>query len=280
MSLWSSLWSVEAGWGWLAAGAPAPPATIALGAALGLCLGSFLNVVIHRLPHEESIVWPASRCPACGHALAPWENLPLVSFVLLAARCRSCRAPIAWRYPLVEALGGATVALAAWRFGLGPATVGAAVFALFLIAVAWIDAEHRVIPDELSAGLFAFGLWCRGWSTTGLVQAGAGAVAGVLVLGGLAWAYRRVRGVDGLGGGDVKLAAGLGAFLGLPGLVVTLMLASLVGSVVGLALMARGKAHGQTALPFGTFLAGAAAAALVLGPAWWRAYLTLLAPTP
>ena len=280
MSLWQSLWSVEAGWGWLAPGAPAPPAMIALGTALGLCLGSFLNVVIHRLPHDQSIVWPASRCPGCGHALSAWENIPLLSFAFLLARCRSCRAPISWRYPLVEALGGTALGLAVWRCGLGPAALGASAFALFLIAVAWIDAEHRVIPDELSAGLFAFGLWCRGWSATGVLDAVAGAAAGVIVLGGLAWTYRRVRGIDGLGGGDVKLAAGLGAFLGLPGLVLTLMLASAAGSVAGIALIARGKADGQTALPFGTFLAGAAAAALVLGPAWWRAYLTLLLPAP
>jgi leader peptidase (prepilin peptidase)/N-methyltransferase len=198
--------------------------------------------------------------------------------VLLGARCRSCRASISWRYPLVEALGGAVLALAVWRWGLGPAALGASAFAFFLIAVAWIDAEHRIIPDELSAGLVAFGLWCRGWSAAGVLQAAAGAAAGMLELGGLAWAYRRVRGIDGLGGGDVKLAAGLGAFLGLPGLVVTLMLASAAGSVAGLVLIARGKADGQTALPFGTFLAGAAAAALVLGPSWWRAYLALMTP--
>ena len=224
--MWQALWSVEAGWGWLAPTAPAPWPVTVVGAALGLCLGSFLNVVIHRLPHDESIVWPASRCPSCGHRLAAWENLPLVSFAVLRARCRACQGPISWRYPLVEALGGAALGLAAWRWGFGPAALWASAFALFLIAVAWIDAEHRIIPDELSGGLVAFGMWCRGWSPSGLVASAAGAAAGLVLLGGIAWAYRRWRGIDGIGGGDVKLAAGLGAFLGLPGLVMTIFLSA------------------------------------------------------
>jgi len=280
MTTWDQLWSVEAGWGWLAAATPAPWPYVVVAALFGLCFGSFLNVVIFRLPNDRSIVWPASHCPRCQRVLPAWENVPLLSYVFLGARCRGCRAPIAWRYPLVEALGGLTAAVAVWRWGLGPAALWAAAFALFLIAVAWIDAEHRIIPDELSAGLLAFGLFARGLDGHGLTVSAAGALAGVAFLGIAAWTYRRVRGIEGLGGGDVKLAAGLGAFLGLPGLVLTLLLASAAGSAIGLFLMVRGRAGSQSALPFGTFLAAAAVCTLALGPALWQGYLTLVGLAP
>ena len=280
MSLWSHLWSVDAGWGWLHASPPAPWPYVVLAAALGLCFGSFLNVVIFRLPNQRSIVWPASQCPSCGRALPAWENVPILSYLALGARCRGCRAPISWRYPLVEGLGGAAVALAVWRWGLAPGTLWAAAFALFLIAVAWIDAEHRIIPDELSGGLLAFGLWARGFDLQGFAASTAGALAGVLLFGVAAWAYRRWRGIDGLGGGDVKLVAGLGAFLGLPGLVLTVLIASAAGSLIGLGLILRGRAEAQTALPFGTFLAAAGVCALAAGPALWQGYLALVGLHP
>ena len=280
MNPWAQLWSVEAGWGWLTVSPPTPWPFAAAGALLGLCLGSFLNVVIHRLPLEESIVWPASRCPACKRALPAWENVPLLSYVFLGGRCRGCKAPISLRYPLVEALGGAVIGLAVWRWGLAPAAIWASAFGLYLLAVAWIDAEHQIIPDELSAGLLAFGLWARGFDIPGLAASTAGALMGLVLLGGAAWGYRRVRGFDGLGGGDVKLAAGLGAFLGLPGLILTLLLASAAGALVGIGLMIGRRADGRTPLPFGTFLAGAALCALVAGPTLWKGYLTLVGLAP
>lgn len=276
MSLWAQLWSVDAGWGWLPAATPVPWPWIAMAGAFGLCFGSFLNVVIFRLPLDRSIVWPASQCPHCGRGLPAWENIPVLSYLALGARCRGCRASISWRYPLVELLGGAAAALAVWRWGPGPAALWAGAFTLLLIAVAWIDAEHRIIPDELSAGLLAFGLWARGFHLQGFAASTAGALGGVVLLGGAAWAYRRWRGIDGLGGGDVKLIAGLGAFLGLPGLVITVLLASAAGSLVGFGLMIRGRADTQTALPFGTFLAAAGVCALAAGPALWSGYLTLV----
>ena len=268
-------WGPEAAWGWLAPAAAAPWPAVAVAAVTGACLGSFLNVVIHRLPRGESLAWPGSHCPACGHGLAAWENLPLVSYAWLRGRCRECRGAIPWRYPAVEALGAALCGGAVLWLGLGAAAVWAAAFALGLTAIAWIDAEHRIIPDELSAGLVACGLWARGPSLEGFLTGVAGALAGFLSLWAVAWLYRRVRGEDGLGGGDVKLAAGLGAFLGLPGLLLTVVGSAAAGTAVGLWLMLRGRGDGRTALPYGAFLAPAALAALVAGPALWRAYLTL-----
>jgi leader peptidase (prepilin peptidase)/N-methyltransferase len=273
-------WSPESAWGWLAPGAPAPGAAVAFAAVVCACLGSFLNVVIHRLPRGESLAWPGSHCPACGHALAAWENLPLVSFMLLRGRCHACGARIAWRYPVVEALCAALGAGAVVWLGMGSAAVWAAAFAIGLLAIAWIDAEHRIIPDELSAGLVACGLWVRGPDLAGLSAGLAGALAGFLSLWTLAWVYRRVRGEEGLGGGDVKLAAGLGAFLGLPGLLLTVVGSAAAGSAVGLWLMARGRGDGRTALPYGAFLAPAGLAALVAGPALWRGYLSLTGLLP
>jgi len=273
-------WSPEAAWGWLAPAAAAPWPVVAFAAATGVCFGSFLNVVIHRLPRGQSLAWPGSHCPACGHALAVWENLPLVSFALLRGRCHACRSPIAWRYPLVEALCGGLCAGAVLWLGMGAAALWAAAFAVVLVAIAWIDAEHRIIPDELSAGLVALGLWARGPSLVGLTAGLAGALAGFLTLWAVAWVYRRVRGAEGLGGGDVKFAAGLGAFLGLPGLLLTIVGSAAAGSAVGLWLVARGRGSGRTALPYGAFLAPAALAAMVAGPALWRGYLSLTGLLP
>jgi leader peptidase (prepilin peptidase)/N-methyltransferase len=247
----------------------------ALAAILGLCLGSFLNVLIYRLPRRESVAWPASHCPHCGKPIAPWDNVPLLSFLLLEARCRACRAPIAWRYPLVEGLSsGAALALVAW-LGVSLAALGALYFTLCLLAVAWIDHDHRIVPDTLSGALLAGGLLVRGADPLGLATALLGALLGSGGLYAVAWGYRRVRGVEGLGGGDVKLAAGLGAFLGPPGVLLTVLLSAALGSLVGLWLLATRRGSGRTALPFATFLAPAALTVLAAGPALWRGYLEL-----
>jgi leader peptidase (prepilin peptidase)/N-methyltransferase len=248
---------------------------IALAGILGLCIGSFINVLIHRLPRDESVLWPRSHCPRCEHPLAVWENLPLVSYLLLTGKCRGCRAPIPVRYPLVEAVAAGILMAAVAALGVGPAAAGAALFVLALMAIAWIDAEHRIIPDELSLGLVVIGLCVRGPTLEGVAVALTGAVLGFGALALVAVGYRRVRGQDGLGGGDIKLAAALGAFLGPPGLVLTITLAALVGSVVGMTLIASGRGSGRTALPFGTFLAPAGVLVLVAGPILWRGYLGL-----
>lgn len=265
----------EAGWGWLALASFVPPAWVALAAGLGLCVGSFLNVVIHRLPRGTSIVWPASHCPTCARALAAWENLPLLSFLALGGRCRTCRTPIGWRYPLIEALGGLIAGGTVAWLGITPAALFAGAFFFLLLAIAAVDLEHRIIPDELSAGVLGLGLWARGPALDGLLPAACGALFGFGLLLLIATGYRRVRGQDGLGGGDIKLAAGLGAFLGVPGVLLALVAAAAAGAIVGIAIMVLGRGGPRTALPFGTLLAPAAAATLVAGPPLWRAYLGL-----
>lgn len=244
----------------------------------GLCVGSFVNVLIHRLPRRMSIVRPRSSCPSCLAPIAWYDNVPVVSFVVLRGRCRRCRAPIAWRYPAVEMLTGALFTLVAARFG---PSLGAAIymgFAAALVAVTFIDLDHRIIPDRITlagavAGLALAPVTGRGW-----LGAAAGAVAGGGLLFLLAVLYERIRGVAGMGGGDVKFAAMLGAFLGLKGILLTLFLASLAGSLVGVLVIALRGGGGKTALPFGTFLAPAAAVALLAGDALIGLYLHLFIP--
>ena len=254
------------------------PGAYAVLFALGLCFGSFLNVVIHRLPRGLSLAWPPSSCPACGHAIRPYDNIPLLSWVLLKGRCRDCTAPIPVRYPAVElAAGLLVVALAAF---LGPraALVPAGVFALALLAIALIDFDHRIIPDELSIGGLVIGLMTRGFTVEGVLAGLIGALVGAGSLYLVAAGYRKATGIEGLGGGDVKLAGMIGAFLGWPGVFLTIFAAALTGSVVGIALIAAGKGSRRSALPFGTFLAPAAVLAAFAGPALWRWYGGLFGP--
>lgn len=242
---------------------------------LGLCFGSFLNVVIHRLPRAMSLAWPPSSCPACGHAIRPYDNIPLVSWVVLRGRCRDCAAPISPRYPAVE-LGAGLLLLGLAMF-LGPraALVPAGVFALSLLAIALIDLDHRIIPDELSIGGLLIGLCTRGFTIEGVLAGLVGALVGAGSLYLVALGYRKATGVEGLGGGDVKLAGMIGAFLGWPGVFLTIFSAALAGSIVGGVLIASGKGHRRSELPFGTFLAPAAVFAAFLGPFLWRWYGSL-----
>lgn len=256
---------------------PLRPLPLAYVAFLGLCLGSFLNVVIHRLPRGQSLARPRSRCPACGHAIRPWHNLPVLGFVILRGRCADCRAPISPRYPLIELAGGLLTMVAAVAFPSPWHSLAALWFFLALLAVFFIDLEHRIIPDEISLGGTVLGLLLAHWTVgLGVALAGAAAGAGGLFLVG--WIYRRVRGRDGMGFGDVKLAAMLGAFLGLPGLVLTVLLASVLGSITGIALVASRRGSGATALPFGSFLAPAGAVAILWGPRLWEWYLGFFPP--
>jgi leader peptidase (prepilin peptidase) / N-methyltransferase len=249
--------------------APLPAAVLF---ALGLCFGSFLNVVIHRLPLGLSLVRPRSRCPRCETPIRARHNVPLVAWVWLRGRCASCGAPIPARYPLVELAGGVFALLAGFAFPSPVATVAAFWFFLALLAVLFIDYDHRIIPDEISLGGTALGLalshWTVGWAAS---AAGLAAGAGALFLVG--WIYQRVRGRPGMGLGDVKLAAMLGAFLGPLGLLLTVLLASLLGSVAGITLILRRRGTGATALPFGSFLAPAGMVALLWGGRIWSWYL-------
>jgi leader peptidase (prepilin peptidase)/N-methyltransferase len=269
--------------GWSPWGEPVLPFAFTPGAylvlfVLGLCFGSFLNVVIHRLPLGISLAMPPSSCPACGHAIRPFDNIPVVSWFLLRARCRDCAAPIPVRYPAVEL--GSGLLLLALAVVLGPraALVPAAVFALALLAIALIDLDHRIIPDELSVGGLVIGLTARGFTLDGVLAGLIGALVGAGSLYLVALGYRKATGVEGLGGGDVKLAGMIGAFLGWPGVFLTIFSAALAGSLVGGILIAAGRGTRRTALPFGTLLAPAAVFAALVGPAIWRWYGSLFGP--
>jgi leader peptidase (prepilin peptidase)/N-methyltransferase len=245
-----------------------PPAVqLAFAAALGGVVGSFLNVCIYRLPLDKSIVWPASACPHCGRALAWYDNIPVLSFLALRGRCRTCANTIRWRYPIVEALTAVMFAAAWWYYGPGVLLVSRVLFGCALIVLFAIDLEHHLLPNVITVpGIvvgFAFSFFTDpGWqaSLVGLIVGG-----GVLLL--IAEAYYRVRHEEGLGMGDVKMLAMIGAFLGWKLTLVALMLASLGGSVIGLLLIATRRGDMKYALPFGTFLALGAAGAATVGPA-------------
>lgn len=267
----AALWS-WAPWGAATAGASFTPLAYATLFALGLCFGSFLNVVIHRLPRGQSIVAPPSACPACGHRIRPFDNVPVLSWFVLAGRCRDCRTAIPWRYPAVELAAGLLVVALAAQLGPRAALLPALLFALALLAVALIDWDHRIIPDEISLGGTVVGLFARGVTFPGVLEGLVGALVGGGALWLVATAYRRATGIDGLGGGDVKLAAMIGAFLGWPGVFLTIFGAAAAGSLAGGLLVLTRGADRRTALPFGTFLAPAAVLAGVLGPLVWRWY--------
>jgi leader peptidase (prepilin peptidase) / N-methyltransferase len=241
---------------------------LAFAALFGAIIGSFLNVCIHRLPRDTSIVWPASACPTCGRALSWFENIPIVSYAFLLGRCRSCRAPISMRYPIVEALTAAMFALAFWYYGPGPLLVSRLIFGCALIVLFAIDLEHHLLPNVITLTgiivgfLLSFTTEQPGWrsSLIGIVAGG-----GVLFL--IAEGYYRVRHEEGLGMGDVKMLAMMGAFLGWPLAILSLMIASVAGTIVGLALIVTGRGTMKYALPFGTFLAIGAAVSAAAGQA-------------
>lgn len=241
---------------------------------VGLALGSFLNVVIARLPRGESVVRPPSRCPRCKKGIAPYDNVPVLSFLLLRGRCRHCRKKISWRYPAVEVTSGVLLAILAGRAEHPALLVPHAAFLLALVAVAWIDLDTRTIPDVVTIPGVGVGLAASLFGPPGITGALIGAVAGGASLWLVGALYEKATGVPGMGGGDVKLAAMMGAFLGTGGVFVSIFLASLAGSVFGAALIAKGNGSRRTAIPFGTFLAPAAVAFLLFGDtllSWYRA---------
>jgi leader peptidase (prepilin peptidase)/N-methyltransferase len=254
-----------------------PPAVALLtAAALGALIGSFLNVCIYRLPLGKSIVWPASACPHCSRELLWYENIPVASFVALRGRCRTCGGPISVRYPLIEALTAVIFALAWWYYGPGLLLVSRLVFGCALLVLFAIDLEHHLLPNAITLpGIivgFAFSVFTEpGWLAS---------LIGILVGGGIlflvAEAYYRVRREEGLGMGDVKMLAMVGAFVGWQLTLLTLMLASFSGTIIGLALIITKRGSMKYALPFGTFIALGAAAAATVGPAVLRWYLGLL----
>ena len=252
------------------------PFAMTFAALFGAVIGSFLNVCIHRLPRDTSIVWPASACPACGRALSWFENIPIVSYAFLRGRCRTCGAPISPRYPIVEALTAAMFALAWWYYGPQPLFVSRLIFGCALIVLFAIDLEHQLLPNVITLTgivigfLLSFATDQPGWrsSLIGIVAGG-----GVLFL--IAEVYYRVRHEEGLGMGDVKMLAMMGAFLGWPLAILSLMIASVAGTIVGIALIVTGRGTMKYALPFGTFLAVGAAVSAAAGPAILHWYFRL-----
>ena len=244
--------------------------------ALGLVIGSFLNVVIARLPKGESIVSPRSRCPKCRKPIRPWDNVPVVSWFVLRGRCRDCGKKISWRYPLIEASAGILLCLVAIRAEHPALLVPHAAFVLALLAIAWIDLDTRTIPDALTIPGVGLGLAASLFGPPGLGPALLGAAVGGTSLWLVGYAYERSTGVPGMGGGDVKLAAMMGAFLGMGGVFGAIFLASLLGSVFGAALIALGRGSRRTAIPFGTFLAPSAIVLLLYGDSLARWYRSLV----
>ena len=244
---------------------------VLVAALLGLIAGSFLNVVIHRVPLRQSVVWPASRCPACGAPIEPRDNVPLLSYVVLRGRCRNCKARISARYPLVEALTGGLFAAAAYEFGLGLELLSALALILALIALAGTDLEHRLLPNVIVAPAALVGFVLSVLNSPGnwwVYLVSALAVAGALFA--LAFAYP-----GGMGMGDVKMGGMLGAFLG-PYAALAVFLGALCGAITGGLLMAAGKMQRRQALPFGVFMALGGIVALFVGPELWDLYLNLV----
>ena len=252
------------------------PLSLILAFALaGLMVGSFLNVCIYRLPRRESIVWPASRCTACNRGLAWFENVPVVSWLALRGRCRTCRASISPMYPLVELTTAMVFAGGASVYGPSALLAVRLAFACALIVLFAIDLRHRILPNVITLTGIVAGFAASWFLPPGWIASLIGIVAGGGILLGIAEAYSRVRGQEGLGMGDVKMLAMIGAFLGWPLMVLTLVLASFAGSIVGVALIASGRGSLQAALPFGTFLALGALVAAVAGDpilAWYLAF--------
>jgi leader peptidase (prepilin peptidase) / N-methyltransferase len=242
-------------------------------AILGSTIGSFLNVCIYRLPRRESIVWPRSSCPHCRRELAWYENLPILSYLALRARCRTCREPISIRYPIVEALTAAMFAGAAWYYGPSILLVSRLLFGCALIVLFAIDLEHHLLPNAITLPGIVIGFVFSLVADPGWQASLVGIVLGGGLLYAIAEAYYRIRHEEGLGMGDVKMLAMIGAFIGWQLTLLTLVIASLVGSLVGMGLIATGRGSMKYALPFGTFLALGAAVAAVLGPGFLDWYL-------
>lgn len=265
-----------------------PPFWEFAAAALGLVVGSFANVCVYRIPLRQSIGFPPSRCPGCGAAIRPWDNIPVLSYLFLRGKCRSCRTRISPRYPLVEAAN----ALAYWGVAVvyGPTLAAAIAMPLVtaLLVLSLIDLDHQILPDVITKPAIVLGIALSiamhraGWrnpSIDGLIggtawwEAPAAAAAGYLAFALIAWAGRHYYGQEALGRGDWKLAGMMGAFVGFKGLMLTVFIGSFLGAVVGLTLVALRKASRTTPIPFGTFLGLAGIAVVLAGAPVWRWYM-------
>jgi leader peptidase (prepilin peptidase) / N-methyltransferase len=271
---------------------------IATAVVAGLMVGSFLNVVIHRLPKIMERQWraecaelagtpaapaepfnlltPRSSCPHCGHRITALQNVPVASYVALGGRCAACHARISIRYPLVEVLAGAFAAYVAWRYGVTIAMLGALIFAWAMIALTFIDLDTFFLPDSITLPLLWIGLLLNlGGVFTDIRSAVIGAAAGYLVLWSVFWAFKLLTGKEGMGYGDFKLLAAIGAWLGWKMLPLVILLSSFVGAAVGVALIVFARRGRNVPIPFGPYLATAGLIALFWGEPITRQYLNL-----
>jgi len=286
-----------------------PAVLILLCTCVGLLVGSFLNVVIHRLPKmlerdwdsqaadlleqrdmaepagklrdsagksPYNLVVPRSTCPHCGHAIRAYENIPIISYLFLRGRCSGCKARISIRYPIVEAISGVMSAYIAWRFGFSLATVGALVFAWSLIALTAIDIDTQLLPDDITLPLLWLGLLVNlNGAFVPLQSAVIGAVVGYLSLWSIYWLFKLTTGKEGMGYGDFKLLGAIGAWLGWKMLPAVILLSSLVGAVVGISLIVFARHGRNVPIPFGPYLAVAGLIAMFWGETINRSYLQL-----
>ncbi len=273
-----------------------PALLVSLCVLLGLVVGSFLNVVIHRVPKMLEREWrdqcielngedvprrdafnlivPRSNCPSCQHAIGVLENIPLLSFLVLRGKCSACKTPISIRYPIVELSTGLISGYIAWRFGFSVTTAAALVFTWALIALTFIDVDTQLLPDNITLPLLWVGLLFNiGNVFTSLHSAVVGAVAGYLVLWLVCWLFELATGKQGMGHGDFKLLAAIGAWLGWKMLPLVILFSSLVGAVIGIALIVIGRNSRHIPIPFGPYLALAGLIALFWGNSIVSAYL-------
>ena len=279
-----------------------PALFVALAGILGLLVGSFLNVVIHRLPKMMENEWreqcaelsapidqapgpsaqkptynlvlPRSACPSCGHRISALENIPVVSYLALGGRCRGCKSKISARYPIVEAMTGLLSGLVAWHFGFGIAGLSALILLWGMIALTFIDADTQLLPDSITLPLLWLGLIVNSDSTfTDLRSAVLGAVFGYLALWSVYWLFKLATKKEGMGYGDFKLLAAIGAWLGWQVLPLVILLSSVVGAVIGIALIVLARMGRNIPLPFGPYLAMAGFIALLWGKPIMDSYL-------
>ncbi len=239
-----------------------PPVFYMFAFILGAVVGSFLNVCICRLPEGKSIVSPPSACPLCGIRIRWYDNIPIISFLVLKAKCRACHAPISWRYPLIEALNGLLTLFLFMKFGASFTFLALFIFSSSLVVITCIDLDHQIIPDEISLPGIITGFLCSFFiedSYSGMNLGWLNSLGGILLGGGslflVAWGYEKLTGKEGMGGGDIKLLAMMGAFLGWLCVPFIILAASLVGSVIGVSVMMIQKKDRKLAIPFGPFLA-------------------------
>jgi leader peptidase (prepilin peptidase)/N-methyltransferase len=275
-----------------------PAVLIVTAVLVGLMVGSFLNVVIHRLPRilerqwrtecaeltetapppaeRYNLIVPRSACPKCGHRITALENIPIASYVVLGGKCRGCSAPISKRYPLVEALSGALAGYIAWRYGWSAAMAGALLFAWAMIALAFIDFDTFYLPDSITLPLLWAGLLFNlGGTFTDIRSAVIGGAAGYLTLWTVYWTYKLATGKDGMGYGDFKLLGAIGAWLGWKMLPLVILVSSFLGAAVGIALIVFARRGRNVPIPFGPYLVIAGLIGLFWGESLTRQYLSL-----